>query len=382
MISLSIALIALAFAITVLITYQSADSKDVTMIGTIRLNDIDEENKDDIIKTKLDRFLGYGQYQIKYLDQQLDLSLSDFSYDLDQTIKFAKEHETNLVVFNLLDPVAFTQMLNDQFSNQLISYINIDELVDQILDDLGQMITIKYYQLNDYLKKDYQELVLNEVVLNDILLTDVNQILDQVNQIDLLANQRFSVLEQLGNLNLSNEQLSMISTSLLELLLKSHMNGFVFHSYLEEPVWANDIYHVRILKVNSFDFSFYNGFDNDYQVWIEKKSDTSIAFSLIGPPTIYTYQVTSTKIADIESSKVYQTNTLLDETTPGVIQIETDTEIRYEKLITQGHPGAIYIIEREIQFNGVLKSNDTLFMIYDKATSSYYELNIVELEGA
>ena len=92
---------------------------------------------------------------------------------------------------------------------------------------------------------------LNISSMTNINASDVEAIDNALDQIEILPKTRFSVLEILGPLHLTNEQYSVISTGMLNVLSKSHMNGFIFNTNPVTPLWATPGFNVRIFKSKS-----------------------------------------------------------------------------------------------------------------------------------
>jgi hypothetical protein len=136
------------------------------------------------------------------------------------------------------------------------------------------------------------------------------------------------------------------------------------------------------LKVNQYDFSFFNSFDYTYYINIEQTSTTSLSFSLTGVPYVNTYNVEIEDKISIPRNTIYYDNDLLDENTPDVIITETDTEITYLLLIEDGHDGNIYYINRIVTD---VFGTTTQYKLYEEqydSQSRIYDQLIVEIGGA
>ncbi len=139
--------------------------------------------------------------------------------------------------------------------------------------------------------------------------------------------------------------------------------------------------NVRILKVNQFDFSFYNRLIDPYTVEINQVSNDTLSFTLKGYPYMTTYVSSIDESIVIPFSTHYIENLTIDETTPGVIITETDTEFIYEMIITPGQTGKVISYFKTIT---PLNGSSTTIKIYDEqyvASPEIREQNIVLKDG-
>lgn len=384
MISIITVFVASVFAITIFIVNDISDQPAQTTLGSIYLGGHEESQYDSIINSEINTFMNIATYEIKYQNVSFEMPLDFFTFDKDQTLNQLVDDQKNLVVFEMSSQHQdiFVDELANTFSNDVVNLLDLEKLNTQIISDLGQMLTKKQYQLDIYFLEEALDSELNVEIMHGLVLDDVTHITDLVQSIHIPAKSQFSLLDSLASLGLDNEQLSIIANGMLKVLLKSHMNGFTFETYPDSPTWAPNGFNVRILKVNGYDFAFYNPYDFTYSIEIEKVSDTSISFTLVGIPYVNVYDYMIELRTTILVETIYIANDLLDETTPGVIVIDTATETTYHLLSTTGTNGFIYDIIRTTTDQDGLTTNLKLYDILYPGEPTIYEEHIVEKDGA
>lgn len=383
MISIITLFIAVVFAGTMFFVNDISNPPSSTTLGSIYLGAYEEDQYENVINNEINAYLSDAVYEISYQDSIYTIDLSLFEYDNNQTMASLIDNQENNAFFSISDSnrVTLEDELELIFSTHVFTVINRDDLIDQIIEDMGHMTSLKQYQLADFFIEDAYQSVLNQESINNIKSSDVSQIDLLVDQIILEPHSRYSVLDNLDTLDLTNEQLSIISTGLLKVLAKSHMNGFMFNTNPVVPVWASIGYNVRVLKVNQYDFSFFNSFDYTYYVNIESTTSISLTFTLIGVPFVDDYDVEIENKIVIPRSTIYYDNDLLDENTPNIIINETDTDTTYLLLIEDGYDGNIYYINRIVTD---VFGTTTKYKLYEEQYDSEareYDRFIVEKEG-
>ncbi len=384
MISVITIILASAFAVTMIFVNDISNQPSKTTLGSVYLGNYEKEQYEGVITNEVNAFVNSAIYEISYQDYIYTLPMTFFNYESELTMNGLVENANNRAIFSMSD-TNLAELRSDielNFSTRVLNVADIDSLVKQIKSDLGQMISLKKYKLSTYFLDSTEMTSLNISSMTNINASDVEAIDNALDQIEILPKTRFSVLEILGPLHLTNEQYSVISTGMLNVLSKSHMNGFIFNTNPVMPLWATPGFNVRILKVNQFDFSFFNPFEHAYQITIEKTSLTSLTFELTGVPYVDIYDYKIEVKVEVPFDRVYIENDLLDETTIGIIIEETETEITYLLLQELGLAGNISYINRQItQINGQV----TTYKLYEElheAQPSVYQRHIVEKAGA
>lgn len=384
MVSIITVFVAAIFAITIFIVNDISDQPAQTTVGSIYLGGHEENQYDSVVTSEINTFMSIATYEIKYQNVSIDIPLNLFTFNKDKTLNLLIDDQKNQAIFELSDQnqILLEDALDLAFSVEVVDLLDLDQLMNQIKSDLGQMLTKKQYELDLYFVDQAFESQLNMEVMNTLDQIDVTNITNEVQTIEIAAKTQFSLLDSLGSLDLDNEQLSIIANGMLKVLLKSHMNGFTFETYAESPLWATNGFNVRILKVNDYDFTFYNPYDFGYKIEIAKLSDNSILLTLLGVPYVDTYDYEIELKTTIPVEIIYVNNDLLNETTSGVIITDTATETTYELLISTGTNGYIYDL---IRTTTDLEGNTTSIKIYDilyLGDPTIYEQHIVEKDGA
>ena len=384
MISIITVFLAAVFAITIFLVYDFSTQENETTVGSVFLGGVDDSQYQQVLSSEVNEYLDVLNFDIKYQGVSVNLPSTLFTPNIDVTISEIKQNSQNKVVFTI-EASHQGEILNhidSMFTQNYLNLIDSEKLFNALISDLGDMVLIKDYQLEDY----FVDSAFNQSLYTDVVAgvnaSDVTKILNQMDTIVIKPHSRFSILNELENYDLTNEQLSVLATGMLKVLTNTHMNGFVFHTYPEEPIWATLGYNVRVLKVNGYDFTFYNANDFEYHIELSQFLLNTISFSLKGVPQVFDYEVNIVKQATVPVENIYIGNDTLNAFTPGIVEITTETETRYELLIEAGTEGGVYTIYRTVTNADGHSIIEKLYDLYMPSQSNIYELNIVEIGGA
>jgi hypothetical protein len=353
-ITLSALLSSLLFASIMFIVFQNQTRVDQTSVGFIYLGNKNTSEYADTLNLEVTVWKNSANYQVTFQEYAYRIDMSFFEFNLEETLNQIQRDRRNKAVFSisnenqdvLISEIALLLTSGDQ------SVILKEELIEDLLSDINELYSRKVYSLSAYVVSSYKETVIDQTTLTDILPIDVDQIMLYSSELIILQGKRFSLLNEIGTTPLSNTQMSIIASGLLGVSGQVNFNGFLFEQNLSLPVWADYGKNVRILRVNQFDLTFFNQSQQDFKLEIEKASDTSLTFKLIGYPTITTYSFDMEVKIDIPYQTIYLPLNTLDENTPGVIIIETDTETTYRLLHQTGVIGRVLFFNRTITIPG------------------------------
>ncbi len=385
MVSIITVIIASLFAITMFIVNDISNQPAQTTLGSIYLGGHESSQYSSVVTNEINMFVTQANYEIEYQDEIYVLPIDLYKFEKDETLNSLVDDQKNQVIFSMSDEnkIILETELESIFSSKVINLLDMDKLNDQILTDLGQMLSRKQYHLDAYFIDLAYETELNKENISLIpLLEDTNKIAANVQSIEILPKSQFSLIETLGMMDLNNEQLSIIANGMLKVLMKSHMNGFTFETYPESPVWAPNGFNVRILKVNGYDFTFFNPYDFGYKIEIDKLTDSSLTFTLIGVPYVVSYDFTITLKTIIPSEQIYITKDAISDPLADVIIIETETETIYRALQTLGSDGKIVDVTRTSTNNEGITTSLKLYDVLYPDEPTIYEQYIVEKGGA
>jgi hypothetical protein len=191
------------------------------------------------------------------------------------------------------------------------------------------------------------------------------------------STSNFSLLDSTSDYGFDNETLSFIASAMINLLLESHFDNFIFHQYDQLPSWASSGMNVKILRVNEFDLQFSNSFQNNYQITFTVEN-SNVTVELLGLPYADDYAI-GTLNTVIPYNTIYVEDSSLDDIAYKVS--ETDTDIVYQKLLEPGVDGEIKTFQRTI----TLSTGETIVktIFYEKIESipEIISENIVEKVG-
>jgi hypothetical protein len=353
-ITLSALLSSLLFASIMFIVFQNQTKVDQTSVGFIYLGNKETSEYADTLNLEVTVWKNSANYQVTFQEYAYQVDMSLFEFNLQETLNQIQRDRRNKAVFSISPENQDLLVL--EIANLLTagnqSVILKEKLIEDLLSDINELYSRKVYSMSHYVVSTYQESVIDQTTLINISIADADQIMQYGSELIILQNKRFSLLSELGSTPLTNTQMSIIASGLLGVSGKVNFNGFLFEQNLTLPTWADYGKNVRILRVNQFDLTFFNQSQQDLKFVIERTSDTSLSFKLMGYPTITTYSFdTEVKIA-IPFQTIYLPLNTLDENTPGVIITETDTEMTYQLLHQAGVLGSVLFFNRTMTVLG------------------------------
>ncbi len=383
-ITLIVLLLSVTFAGVTLAVFSLGNTVDQTSIGFIYLGSYDEDRYESILNREINAWKINAEYKIQYQDYTYLIPLNLINFNYDDTISRLTKNENNLAYFDIstANLLILKDEIEEQFTASIYAQFDFDQFYLDFDQDIQSLKDRKVYELSDYLDSSVESTILAQKNLLNVDAADVDYIIGEVAELTIYANERFSLLTQLGSLDLTNEQLSIIASGIQGVIINTNFNGFIFNQNYTEPIWATSGQNVRVLRVNNFDFTFFNDFDFDYSITISKVNSTTLSFTLTGYPYISDYQTASVFQVSIPFPTIYIDNPDIDDLTPGVIVTETDTEYIYHVLIQSGVDGQVVFFMRTTTRLGESSETSRLFSEQLLPITAIYYENIVEKGGA
>lgn len=382
-ISLLMLTASMGVAVFILIEFDLGRRVDQTTVGFIYLGSYESSEYDNILDQRVTQWQAQADFKISYQQYEYPIDISLYELDLEETIDRIKLDQNNKAYFNISESnqQLIASGIETHFTSLLIDGFDHERFMTDLNSEMQTLINRKVFYLVDYLDVSLASYEIGSYQLTGLDPLLVNEV-TEVESFTILKNARFSLLNTLGETSLENEALSLIASLLQEVTRDSHFEGFIFDPFTVLPSWATPGVNARILKVNGYDFTFYNRFDLDYTVEIEKINDTTVSLSLIGYPYRSSYASTSEVEIIVAFQTIYVENLTLTDTTPGVVVTENDTEFIYELEVTPGVDGEVIFYYRTITPLGGVPQTVKL---YDEAflpQSRIIEQHIVPKEGA
>lgn len=375
-ISLIILFFSIIFSVIILTEFKIQSNLESTRVGHIYLGS-EKNDYESRLNTSITEFLAEADYKIDYQDESYDLDFSYFDFSTENTIENINNNSNNLAYFSVIDINDFETHLISIFSDEVVNAINLNELVSDIEIQLGKLDYFSVFSLTNY----FDETNANSIILDktySISNQTITNDLSQIEEIVINPLKQFSLLDKLSVYNINNESLSFLASIMQDLTLETHFDNFIFQSYNTFPNWANETMNVRILKTNNFDFSFYNGFNQEYKFIIDVIDSSTIKLKLQGMPYTFTYTIEEITTA-IPYNTIIVDDPDLDDITYKID--ETDTEIIYQKLLQSGVDGTLYTYVRTITYSDSSTETTVLFYIKFSAIPEIISENIIAKAG-
>lgn len=359
----------IAFAASTMGVLGNGNQNGDTSVGYIYLGGLDEADYESVLNQKVDLWQSDAQYEIVFQGYTHEINLDLFQFDVSSTLINLKTGENNQAYFTLTE--GNKNLLVDQlemtFTEAIIIGLDVDLIMSQIIQDMGNLKTFKTYLLSDFLPEMLPTHAMNQVLISNLSGDDIDAILgDNGLKIVIEPKARFSLLESLQDLNLTNEQYSIIASGLQKILRESPMSNFLFEQNPILPAWAEAGMNVRILQVNNYDFSFYNPLEYEIVVLLGTQDTTMLSFKLDNYPFISTFVTTTSIITSIPFQEIYVEDETVNEFTANVeIWEETTEEITYRVLVT---PGVNGVITAYLRTETLLSGESETMKLYEEET--------------
>lgn len=382
-ISILVLIFSVLFGVVLFSIYGFGNVVNQTTVGFIYLGNTPQENYSTVLNQQIVQWKANSEYTLTIQGYSYEVDLSFFDFQVQQTVNAIEENSSNSAYFSITpqNSELLSADLVSSFGATIANGVVIEDLTDQLLLDMRQLYTTRNYKLKDFLTPEMAEGVIDSTTITTIAPEAVTAIVNHVTSLTIHPLSRFSILEELGDSGLTNEQMSIVASGIQEITQNTNMNGYVFDQNLSMPVWAEPGKNVRILKVSNFDFSFYNPLDYELVVNISQVDATTLQFALTGNPFITQYTTVSEEQLVIPFTTDYQANETIDETTPNVVIEETDSEFIYRVLTQSGADGRIVFFQRTATFLDGTSSTTRIYVEQYAQTPEIYQENRVTKVG-
>lgn len=347
-ISILVLIFAVLFGVVLFSIFGFGNVVNQTTVGFIYLGNTPREQYSTVLTQQVTQWKNSATYEITFQDYAYEVDLSLFDFQVSQTVSNIIEDERNPALFTISDAnkLVLLQDLSEHFGTTIGNGVVINNLTTRLITDFRLLYSEKTYSLNTYIDPTLAENVIADTTIDDVALSDVGAILSTVTTLTIHPLSRFSVLDELGDTVLTNEQMSIIASGLQDLSKSTPFNGFVFDQNLTMPAWAEPGKNVRILEVSEFDYSFYNPLDYELTVNISSNATDEVTLALVGFPFITTYVTVAETQIVIPFTTVYEYDDTINELTTDVIITDTVSETIYQLLIQSGVDGGILFYQR------------------------------------
>jgi hypothetical protein len=327
-------------------------SKDVsqTSVGFVYLGGTEESAYADVLSPRIQQWQNTADYTLSYQSYVWDIDLTHFVFETEITVANIKQNRNNLAFFSLSDAhrEALFEDITDDLTTHLVDYFDFHQFVIDLEKDMQSLKNRKRYNLTAYLDASVESFIIDTVDMSSLKNSVVLEITSQITELTIPGNQRFYLIKALASYNLSNEAHSVMASALQYLTVKTPVEGYIYQMHDVNPTWAELGMNARILKLNGYDFSFFNPLKENMTLEIEQLDDQTIRFILRGYPFLTTYERITVVGPTLYFKTLITDNPLLNELTEGVLITETDTSFIYELVLVPGIQGSITYMHRRV----------------------------------
>lgn len=368
------------FALTLLFVFDLGKGVAQTAVGFVYLGSYEESEYTTVLSPRIAQWQNTADYAVVYQEYEWVIDLNHFVFDVETTVDSIRQDKNNPAYFTLTE-AAELELYNDitdDLSLGLIAVFDFDQLLVDLNQDMQLLKNRKTYHLKDYLDETIPETVIDTLVIDQIPLDLIAELTaDSDHRLIIPANSRFYLIDAYKDTDISNDGLSIIASALQYLMVQTPVQGFIYQKYDVLPAWAEPGMNVRILKLNQYDFSFFNSLQEDLIIEIEEGVAGSLNFTLKGYPFLTTYVREVVLGPTIHYQTTYIDNPTLNELTPGIVITDTETETTYSLTITPGVDGFITYYKRTITTIDGATTSVLLYYEEELPVDAVVEQNIV-----
>lgn len=334
----------LAYTTAILIEFKIASQLESTRVGYIYLGN-NKSAYESTLNQQILTFYNVADYKITYQNQELEINLDYFDFDISSTTLNIVANQNNPAFFNITDANKnlFEDDILSTFGEDVYDELDIDLMITSIMSQMSSLEYVYTISLCNFFQNGSSD----NILISKMHVITQPDILFEIESLDVLEIEGysyFSLLEKTKEYDFENSTLSFIASAIVNLLQETHISNFTFNSFEELPSWASPGMNVKILQINNFDLGFYNSFKNTYKIYFTV-TNNSIKIDLVGLPFVNEYSVTN-QLTVIPYSSIYIDDPLLTQIAYKVS--ETDTEILYQKIMEPGVNGQVSTFVRTI----------------------------------
>jgi len=314
---------AVAFVFWFMITgYKLGTYEENTLLGSVYVGGLKEEEVEPIMFTRIDRWLGDETilFEAKYQGYSYAFNRELFDFNITQSTQNIVNGKTNQLevyfggskkqdIIRELKSLVFIQGIKEN--------IDYDSLVDDVLRDASLM--------KSYSVKNFEDYLIDETLSYEIIGSEIIYIPNSVNIDSLIAEVElvyedgkilipskfhYDIIDELGGL-LDDKELGVLSSAFLKLILDTNFS--INEVHYENRITSNGNYTIDdfpyfgfnsiIFERENESFSFYNPNEGYFYFELVKVegSETQVQVNLVGLPFVnqITADVVKTEIDHI-----------------------------------------------------------------------------------
>lgn len=336
--------------------YKLGTYEEDTLLGSVYVGGMKEEEIEPIMLTRIDRWLGDETivFEVKYQGYSYELDRELFNFDVVQSTRSIKNGITNpLVVFygeNTKDDI-IRELKSFEHLQGVKENVNYDSLIDDILYDASLMKSYSVSNVENYLLDDTSYEVINSSTIYVPNSVNIDNLLESLNNVYedgklmIPAKYYYDIIDELGDY-LDDSELSLLSKAMLELSLETNFS--INEVHYENKINNYDVddypyfgFNSIIFKREDKSFSFYNPNEGYFYFTFEKDPNVNnqLIVELTGLPFVNTIEASPaiTTITPVPKTTLNEQD-VKDGQNGKVVEVvrtitNLDEEIIYNKLI-------------------------------------------------
>ncbi len=273
-----------------------------TLVGSVYVGGLSESEAEAKVRDRVEQWFDDDTivYEIGYQGYYYEIDRDLFSFDISGSIDNIRDGTRNPLLVEL-SPQAMAnidfELHNEPFMSGLQGIFNFDDVMNEVLNDAGDLQQFSRHQLNHYTIDDAQLVeVINDITIPvqsgtdvDTLLANIEAVHDDLT-IPLPAHSIYSVFDLFPQTTASSE-LNTIGSAILDLIKPTHFDIYERHYNPQISDVHNNPYIGRNVRVNrhpnlNYDFRFENPTYLDYELEFYRAGVDTLGLRLNGAPSL------------------------------------------------------------------------------------------------
>jgi len=286
-----------------------------TYIAGIPLQGKVKEQAIQDLEKNIARWKQQNKIMLFYQDNQLELPLTTLTFDVEDSVLHLKNGKNNPIEVTS-DKREINRILQQGLGFQVSKLISVSQLQKEVERTASSLDSVQHsIDLSQFISNQNQDkIIASTTIPMKNIEQNLNELLVKGKEISIKGNSLFSLSQFISdkNIQIDNQSLSIIASSIYQLVLQSNFQLIQRDISTTLPEYAQLGKEVRVEKgVN--DFKFYNGNNSEYQLLFNNEGN-GVTVSLKGLPFINSYSIDTSEQKTINPKTIKVKNEFTNET--------------------------------------------------------------------
>ena len=282
-----------------------------TLVGSVYVGGLNESEAEAKVRDRVEQWFDDETivYEIGYQGYYYEIDRDLFTFDISGSIDNITDGTRNPLIVEL-SPQAMAnidfELHNEPFMSGLQGIFHFDNVMEDVLNDAGDLQQFSRHQLNHYTIDDAQLVeVINDITIQVQSGTDIDTLLANIEsvhedlRVPLASHSIYSVFDLFPDTTASSE-LNTIGSGILDLIKPTHFDIYERHYNPQISDVHNNPYIGRNARVNrhpnlNYDFRFENPTYLDYELEFYRADGETLGLRLHGAPSLDRVEIENEK---------------------------------------------------------------------------------------